>query len=288
MKCKAKSVLTVLLAALMIMTMLPTTAFAASSKKTPAKVSITKVSASTNAVTVKWKKASNATSYRIYYKQYGAKKWIAVANVSSCKTSYTHKTSKKYPLVNGKRYVYTVRAYNKKSKKWGNCNTKGISVKIPKKSVHKHQYNTGVVTKKATCTMTGIKTYTCKTCGNSYTESVPALGHAWHHHDAEGHYETVTVKDAWDETVYEKRYVCNGCGAQFETDDEAIEHITAGDYFNSPDDYYFDDCNNYSLESVPVTVHHDAETKQVYIIDVKAYDECDRCHSTKAAQHIEN
>ena len=48
MKRKAKSVLTVLLTALMIMTMLPTTAFAASSKKAPSKVSITKVTASTN------------------------------------------------------------------------------------------------------------------------------------------------------------------------------------------------------------------------------------------------
>ncbi len=131
MKRKAKSVLTVLLTALMIMTMLPTTAFAASSKKVPAKVSITKVTASTNAVTVKWKKASNATSYRIYYKQSGAKKWIAVANVSSSKTSYTHKTSKKYPLVGGKKYVYTVRAYNKSSKKWGSYDTKGKTVTIP-------------------------------------------------------------------------------------------------------------------------------------------------------------
>ena len=131
MKRKAKSVLTVLLAALMIMTMLPTTAFAASSKKAPSKVSITKVTASTNAVTVKWKKASNATSYRIYYKQSGAKKWKTVANVSGSKTSYTHKSSKKTPLVGGKKYVYTVRAYNKSSKKWGKYNTKGKTVTIP-------------------------------------------------------------------------------------------------------------------------------------------------------------
>lgn len=131
MKRKAKSVITILLTALMIITMLPTTAFAASSKKAPSKVSITKVTASTNAVTVKWKKASNATSYRIYYKQSGAKKWKTVANVSGSKTSYTHKSSKKTPLVGGKKYVYTVRAYNKSSKKWGKYNTKGKTVTIP-------------------------------------------------------------------------------------------------------------------------------------------------------------
>lgn len=129
MKRKAKSVITILLTALMIITMLPTTAFAASSKKAPSKVSITKVTASTNAVTIKWKKASNATSYRIYYKQSGAKKWITVANTS--KTSYTHKNNKKTPLVSGKKYVYTVRAYNKNSKKWGKYNTKGKTVTIP-------------------------------------------------------------------------------------------------------------------------------------------------------------
>lgn len=131
MKRKAKSVITILLTALMIITMLPTTAFAASSKKAPSKVSITKVTASTNAVTVKWKKASNATSYRIYYKQSGAKKWKTVANVRGSKTSYTHKSSKKTPLVGGKKYVYTVRAYNKSSKKWGKYNTKGKTVTIP-------------------------------------------------------------------------------------------------------------------------------------------------------------
>lgn len=130
MKHKTKSLLITLLTALMIMTMLPTTAFAAS-KKVPSKVSVTKVTASTNSVTVSWKKASNATSYRIYYKQSGAKKWTTVANVSSSKTSYTHKTSKNLPLVGGKKYVYTVRAYNKSSKKWGSYDTKGKTVTIP-------------------------------------------------------------------------------------------------------------------------------------------------------------
>ena len=129
MEHKAKSLLTTLLAALIIMALLPTTAFAASNKKVPAKVSISKVTASTNSVTVKWKKAKNATSYRIYYKRSGAKKWITVANVSSSKTSYTHKNSKKYPLVGGKKYNYRVRAYNKSSKKWGSYSaTKTITI----------------------------------------------------------------------------------------------------------------------------------------------------------------
>ncbi|MBQ6874380.1 MAG: hypothetical protein IJO24_08830, partial [Clostridia bacterium] len=40
---------------------------------------------------------------------------------------------------------------------------------------HTHSY-TSAVTKKPTCTKTGVKTYTCS-CGDSYTESIKATGH---------------------------------------------------------------------------------------------------------------
>ena len=40
---------------------------------------------------------------------------------------------------------------------------------------HAHSYSP-VLTKAATCTETGIMTYTCS-CGDSYTETIPALGH---------------------------------------------------------------------------------------------------------------
>lgn len=47
---------------------------------------------------------------------------------------------------------------------------------IPKVSPsHSHSY-TSKITKEATCTDKGIKTYTCS-CGNTYTEDIPALGH---------------------------------------------------------------------------------------------------------------
>ena len=36
---------------------------------------------------------------------------------------------------------------------------------------------TAEVTKAPTCTTAGVKTYTCKNCGYSYTESIPATGH---------------------------------------------------------------------------------------------------------------
>ncbi|MBQ9762455.1 MAG: starch-binding protein [Oscillospiraceae bacterium] len=42
-----------------------------------------------------------------------------------------------------------------------------------------HAYGDGVVTTEATCTTAGVKTYTCTSCGHSYTESIAALGHSY-------------------------------------------------------------------------------------------------------------
>ncbi|MCI5770733.1 MAG: hypothetical protein MR035_09355 [Dorea longicatena] len=184
------------------------------------------------------------------------------------------------------------------------------------KTKHTHAYDDGVVTREPSCKSKGEKTFTCRTCGDTYTESIPtseahiyndgvvstaptcdkegvkifacmrcdaikkesipALGHAWHHHDAEGHWETVTVKEPWEETVYESRYICNGCGAEFKTNLEAGKHVAASGVNGT--------CHNYHAEKVPVKIKHEAETKQVYVIDKKAYDECDRCHIRKDAE----
>lgn len=43
---------------------------------------------------------------------------------------------------------------------------------------HEHSY-VATVTKDATCTETGIRTYTCSICGDQYLEEIPALGHAY-------------------------------------------------------------------------------------------------------------
>lgn len=98
--------------------------------QTPGKVTLTKVSAPAyNKVKISWKKTSNVTSYNVYYRKNGAKKWIRVASVDSSKNSYTHKSSSKYPITVGQKYDYTVRGYNKRSKKSGSYNTAGLTVK---------------------------------------------------------------------------------------------------------------------------------------------------------------
>ena len=131
---KIKSYLAVLLMLALAFTLLIPAPVQAASKKKPAKVTVTSVKTSGyDKVTIKWKKSKYATNYRIYWKQSGAKKWKTLATVKSNKTTYTHKSNNKARLVAGKKYVYTVRAYNKYGKKWGSYNTKGKTVMIPKK-----------------------------------------------------------------------------------------------------------------------------------------------------------
>ena len=124
-----------LLAVLLAITLIAPAVFQsttpAASKRTPARPVITKVTATKNSATVTWKKSKYATSYRIYYKQAGAKKWTTLATISSKNLKYTHKSSRKHPLKGGKKYAYTVRAYNKYGRKWSSYDTKGKTVTIP-------------------------------------------------------------------------------------------------------------------------------------------------------------
>ncbi len=131
---KIKSYLAVLLMLALAFTLLIPAPVQAASKKKPAKVTVTSVKTSgTNKVVIKWRKAKYATNYRIYWKQAGTKKWRTLATVKSNRTSYTHKSNSKAKLIGGKKYVYTVRAYNRYGRKWGAYNSKGKTVKIPKR-----------------------------------------------------------------------------------------------------------------------------------------------------------
>lgn len=106
------------------------TAEAAVAKKKPGRVTLRKISSPAyNQIKITWKKASNATNYVIFYKKQGARKWTKLKVVSSKTTSYTHKSSKKYPIVVGQKYTYTVRAYNNKAKKYGSYNTRGLTAR---------------------------------------------------------------------------------------------------------------------------------------------------------------
>ena len=57
------------------------------------------------------------------------------------------------------------------------CNTKLESGTVINKLGH--TWDNGVITKEATETEEGVKTYTCKTCGETKTEKIPVASHHW-------------------------------------------------------------------------------------------------------------
>lgn len=105
----------------------------------------------------------------------------------------------------------------------------------------------------------------------SNNNAAPAHEHKWVLHEGSGHYETQVVKEAWDEPVYEMqaRDICNQCGAEL-TADNIDAHYKKN----------IDTCWSWRTEYVQVqtgTVHHDAETKQVWVQDVAPYAQCSGC-----------
>ena len=78
-------------------------------------------------------------------------------------------------------------------------------------------------------------------------------------HPEVGHYETQVIRDAWDEPVYEMRVVGGHTGR----------------IYNSLDEFDMqDEDGNYTVKDVQVdTIHHDAETQQVWVTDQQAWTE---------------
>ena len=115
----------------------------------PGTVKLNSISAPAyNKINVKWKKTSGATHYIVYYKKEGTKKWTKIKTLDNSKSSYTHTSSKKYPIVVGQKYTYTVKAYNKKTKKSGSYNKKGLTAYTKPAMVKniKATYKDGIVT----------------------------------------------------------------------------------------------------------------------------------------------
>lgn len=78
-------------------------------------------------------------------------------------------------------------------------------------------------------------------------------------HPEQGHYETQVVSQAWDEPVYEMRIV----------------GLVTGRVYNNLDEFDAqDDDGNYTVKQVQVnTIHHEAVTQQVWVVDQQAWTE---------------
>ena len=91
--------------------------------------------------------------------------------------------------------------------------------KLPEEQ-HTHNY-TGSIMKEATCTEPGARTYTCS-CGDSYTENIPATGHS---------YVSKVTKAATTTEEGIMTYTCSKCGhsytqpiAKLESDDSSKDN----------------------------------------------------------------
>ena len=78
-------------------------------------------------------------------------------------------------------------------------------------------------------------------------------------HPEQGHYETQVVTPAWDEAVYDGKIVGGQTGRVYNSLNE---------FAMQEEDY------SYSVKQVQVdTIHHDAETQQVWVVDQQAWTE---------------
>lgn len=109
---------------------------------------------------------------------------------------------------------------------------------------------------------------------HSYTIPITETVHhdAITHQEDQGHYETVTISEAWDGDVYENHTVCYTCGNNTIIDGQAgshqIWHAERGET-----------CRYGTASIVVDTIHHPAETEQqwienwVTVVDKEAWDE---------------
>ena len=98
------------------------------------------------------------------------------------------------------------------------------------------------------------------TSSNSQPASTPCVPtYTTVNHPEQGHYETQVIREAWDEPVYEMRIV----------------GLVTGRIYNNLDEFdNQEEDGNYTVKQVQVdTIHHDAETQQVWVVDQQAWTE---------------
>lgn len=108
-------------------------------------------------------------------------------------------------------------------------------------SSHVHSYS-GTVTTPASCSHTGVKTYVCDVCGDTYTETIPALGHNW--------VEKTRVSTEYDDegNLIQQGYViykCSLCGEEYRTDDTVNPSPPSGSSSGSDSSLSDDDINTW-------------------------------------------
>ena len=108
-----KKVLSLIVALVMVLTMLPVTGLAAD---TPPAVNITQISYADGAVSLAWQAQDGVDGYRVYRKT-GTGSWTSILS-STTATSYVDDT-----VTEGKTYSYTIRSFVGKTYSAGYADT---------------------------------------------------------------------------------------------------------------------------------------------------------------------
>lgn len=111
-------------------------------------------------------------------------------------------------------------------------------------------------------TNTSTTTNTTPSTNTTPTQPAPQPIYQTIHHDEVGHWETQVIQEAWDEPTYEIKIIGNNTGKYYSSVDEFGEYgVDNGDY-------------GYHTAQVQTgTIHHDAVTQQVWVVDQYAWDE---------------
>ncbi|MBO5857504.1 MAG: hypothetical protein J6Q87_04580, partial [Clostridia bacterium] len=173
-----------------------------------------KVENTDNGIKVTWDKISGATQYTIYRSTYsegifgigaGYNSYSSVGTAST--NSYTDSS-----VTNNTKYKYKVTVTMNGTESDKSQESAEITASLP----CQHTWDSGKETKRATCTETGVKTYTCSACKVTRTETIPAKGHNYTT-------ETVTKKATCTEAG-EKSFYCTSCWTQVKETIPALGH----------------------------------------------------------------
>ena len=156
-----------------------------------------------NGVTVKPKSGNNNGIIS------GSYDWAWEFDESAGTTKFKGVGSDTTTLASNKTSGNMFRAYKNSTASGYPCN-----FKLYKLVEHTHSY-VGTVTTEPTCTASGVKTYTCSGCSDSYTEEIAALGHS---------YDAVVTAPTCTTAGY-TTYTCSVCDHSYTADNvDALGH----------------------------------------------------------------
>lgn len=134
--------------------------------------------------------------------------------------------------------------------------TKDVTLSNP---LGEHSWDNGKVTKKATCTEDGEKTYTCTVCNTTKTEVIPATGHQ--HKEVRNAKKATCTEDGYTGDTY-----CKDCGEKLEAGsvikklghawDNGVITKEATETEEGIKTYTCKTCGETKTEKIPVASHH--------------------------------